>query len=106
MAERRQKDLFARLADAGEEALTRLGSTPGTDRFVGALTTMRDQLEALTNRVRGLDALERRVEELERQVAKLSKPASASRSRTSSSSAAKKASGSTTRRSSSSSKKS
>ena len=84
MAQRGQKDLLARLADAAEEGLTRLGATPGMDRVAGVMGTMREQMEALSTRVRGIDALERRIEELERQVAKLSKPSSSSASASSS----------------------
>lgn len=80
MAQRGQKDLLARLADAAEEGLTRLGATPGMDRVAGVMGTMREQMEALSTRVRGIDALERRIEELERQVAKLSKPSSSASS--------------------------
>lgn len=73
MAQRGQKDLLARLADAGEEALSRLASSPGMDRVTGVMTNMRDQVDALANRVRGLEALERRVAELERKVERMSK---------------------------------
>lgn len=73
MAKRKQKDVLTRLADAGEEALSRLASSPGVDRVTGALTNLKDQVDALANRVRGMEALEKRVEELERKVARLSK---------------------------------
>jgi hypothetical protein len=109
MAQQRgQKDLLARLADAGEDALTRLASTPGTEKVFGAMTTMRDQVDALANKVRGIDALERRIEDLEKQVAKLSKPStSSSRSRSSSGTAKSSSSAarSTTKKSSASSTK-
>lgn len=78
MAQRTQKDLLTRLADAGEEAIQRLASTPGADRLMGVMTNMREQMDALTSRVRGMEGLERRVEKLEREVAKLSKSASKS----------------------------
>ena len=73
MAQRGQKDLLARLADAGEEALQRLASSPGADRVTGAVTAMRDQLDALTTKVRGIDQLEKRIDALERKVDRLSK---------------------------------
>jgi hypothetical protein len=66
-----RKDLLSRLADAGEDAIARLGDTPGADRFTGAVTAMRDRLDELQRRVRGLDELERRVAALE---AKLAEP--------------------------------
>ena len=73
MAKRKQKDVLARLADAGEEALNRLASSPGMDRITGALTNLKDQVDTLASRVRGMEALEKRVGELERKVERLSK---------------------------------
>ena len=78
MAERGQKDLLARLADAGEEAIQRLASSPGADRITGALTSMRDQVDALTQKVRGIDRLEKRVDALERKIDRLSRASSSS----------------------------
>src|SRR5215211_5675158 len=108
MAQKGQKDMLARLADAGEEALTRLAQSPGAERVLGVMTNMRDQVDALGTRVRGLEGLEKRVNDLEREVRKLSKPSTAaSGSRSGSSSTARKTSSSSTaRRSSGSTKKS
>ena len=75
MAKRKQKDVLARLADAGEEALSRLASSPGRDRVTGAVTNLKDQVDALASRVRGMEALEKRVAALERKVERLSKAA-------------------------------
>jgi hypothetical protein len=83
MAQRGQKDLIARLADAGEEALSRLASSPGMDRVSGVLTNMRDQVDALAGRVRGLEDLEKRLAALERKVDRLSKPSAAPARKTS-----------------------
>jgi hypothetical protein len=77
MAHRGQKDLLARLADAGEEALSRLASSPGMDRVTGVMTNMRDQVDALAGRVRGLEDLEKRLGELERKVDRLSRQSTA-----------------------------
>ncbi|SRR6266508_2465277 len=66
------KDLLTRLADAGEDALKRLGDQPGMDRMVNFANSTRDRLDELTKRVRGVDALEKRVTKLEQQVAALS----------------------------------
>jgi hypothetical protein len=63
-----RKDLLTRLADAGEDAITRLAGSPGTDRMVGVANTMRARVDELQRRVRGLDDLERRVAELERRL--------------------------------------
>lgn len=81
MAQRGQKDLLARLADAGEDALSRFASSPRMDRVTGVLTSMKDQVDALASKVRGMDALEKRVTELERKVERISKSSSSSGSR-------------------------
>jgi polyhydroxyalkanoate synthesis regulator phasin len=83
MAQRGQKDLLMRLADAGEEALTRLASSPGMERVTGAVTNLKDQVDALASKVRGMDALEKRIEELERKVERLSKSSGSSSRKTS-----------------------
>ena len=95
MATREPKDLLTRLADRGEEAIQRLSDAPGADRLLGVAQSLRDRLDEMQRRVRGLDELERRVEALERRVDELSAPSAApgrSRSR-SGSGTAKKASG-------------
>jgi hypothetical protein len=83
MAQRRQKDLLARLADAGEEALSRLASSPGMDRVTGVMTNMRDQVDALAGRVRGLEDLEKRLGDLERKVDRLSRESTGTARKTS-----------------------
>jgi ubiquinone biosynthesis protein UbiJ len=81
MAQRGQKDLLARLADAGEEALSRLASSPGLERVTGVISNLKDQVDALASRVRGLEALEKRVDALERKVERLSKSSGSTGSR-------------------------
>jgi len=76
-----KKDLLTRLADAGEEALNRLGDGPGMARMLGFANSTRDRLDELTKRVRGIEALEQRVTKLERQVAALSGTSSSSTKR-------------------------
>ena len=65
------KDLVARLAGAGEEALTRIVEMPGGQRLVEAVLALRDRLDDLQGRLRSLDPLERRVTELEQRLATL-----------------------------------
>jgi uncharacterized protein (DUF3084 family) len=77
MAEAR-KDLLGRLADLSEEAIQRLSEAPGADRVVQTLNTLRDRLDELQKRVRGLEELERRLAALEKKVDRLSKGAAAS----------------------------
>jgi ubiquinone biosynthesis protein UbiJ len=81
-----QKDLLTRLSDAGEEALSRVAGSPATTRLVETVGGMRDRLDEVQKKVRGLDALERRVAKLEERVDELSKPkrsAASTRSRAS-----------------------
>ena len=83
MAQRGQKDLLVRLADAGEEALTRFATSPRLDRVTGVMTNLKDQVDALASKVRGMEALEKRVGELERKVERLSKSSGSSPRKTS-----------------------
>jgi uncharacterized protein YoxC len=70
-AQKDQKDLLARLTDMSEEAITRLSEAPGADRVLGYANTMRERMDELQRKVRGIDALEKRVSDLEKQVKKL-----------------------------------
>jgi hypothetical protein len=65
------KDLLTRLADAGEDALSRLTEKPAIDRVTAFASSTRDRLDELTKRVRGIDALDARLTKLEKQVAAL-----------------------------------
>ena len=74
-------DLLGRLADLSEDAIHRLSDAPGADRVIGALNTMRDRLDELQKRVRGLEELEKRLAAVEKKVEKLGKSASTPASR-------------------------
>jgi len=80
---RQRTDLVSKLTDAGEEAINRLHDAPGADRLLAVATNMRDRVDELTKKVRGIDAMEKRLRDLERQVEKLGGGAkkTASRSR-------------------------
>jgi TolA-binding protein len=69
---RQRTDLLSKLTDAGEEAINRLHDAPGADRLLAVATNMRDRVDELTKKVRGIDAMEKRLRDLERQVEKLS----------------------------------
>jgi hypothetical protein len=73
MAGTRRNDLLGRLADLSEDAIQRLSEAPGADRVLGAMNSMRDRVDELQKRVRGLEDLEKRVAALERKVDKLNK---------------------------------
>lgn len=79
----KQKDLLNRLADVGEEAFTRVAGSQTTSRLVDSITGLRERMDELQRKVRGLDELEQRVVKLEKQVAELKKPKT-TRSRTTS----------------------
>ena len=83
MAEERRTDLLSKLAELSEEAMHRLQEAPGGDRVVGAMNTMRDRLDELQRRVRGIDELEERLTALEKKVDKLAKPSSSTAKKTS-----------------------
>src|ERR687888_1038215 len=76
MAVREPKDLLTMLADRGEEAIQRHSDAPGADRLLGAAQALRDRLDEMQKRIRGIDALEKRVAELEKRVEALSAPSS------------------------------
>ena len=77
------KDLLSRLAEAGEEAIKRLGDAPGADRLADVANTLRGRVDELQKKVRGQDELERRVADLEQRLAALEpKPAPRKRSTT------------------------
>jgi polyhydroxyalkanoate synthesis regulator phasin len=65
------KDLLTRLAEAGEEALSRVGELPGGQRLVETVNGLRERLDELQSRLRSLDPLERRVTALEQRLAAL-----------------------------------
>lgn len=94
MAQPRQS-IVDRLADLGEEAIQRIGSAPGGDRVLAAMAGTRDRLDDLQKRVRGLEALDKRVDEIEARLDKLEgKPKSASPPRKSTSTTRKSGSSS------------
>src|ERR671935_1544520 len=93
MAVREPKDLLTMLADRGEEAIQRLSDAPGADRLLGAAQALRDRMDEMQKRIRGIDALEKRVTELEKKVEALSTPSTRRRTTTSKPRARKPASG-------------
>lgn len=77
------KAFVSRLTDAGEEALQRLAELPGGQRALGAMNDLRNRVDELGKKVRGIEELERRIARLEKQVADL-KPRRAATTRASS----------------------
>jgi len=75
-----EKDFMTRLADAGEDALHRLTELPGGQKAVAAFNDLRNRVDELAKKVRGIDALEVRVTKLEKELAALKKSRRASES--------------------------
>jgi hypothetical protein len=77
MADRSGQDLLTKLSDRGEEALGKIAEVPGGARVAEAIRTLRDQVDTLQKRARGVDGLEAKITQLERRVAHLegTKPA-------------------------------
>jgi hypothetical protein len=80
-----QRDFFTRLAEAGEDAIQRLGDAPGAHRFAQTVNTLRERVEEMQRKVRGIDVLEKRIEKLEHRLTALEKKTTTARRRTSSS---------------------
>jgi hypothetical protein len=83
----KQKDLLGRLGDAGEEAISRVAGSQTASRLIESVGGVRERLDEMQKKVRGIDELEERVAKLEKQVAEMAKPkrsSSSSRSRASS----------------------
>ena len=72
---RKDKDALSRLADRGEEALSKLADLPGGTKALKALNDLRDRVDELGKKVRGIDVLERRIAALEKELAALKRGA-------------------------------
>ena len=77
--EKSTQDVIGRLANRGEDALQRLAELPGGTKAVKAFNDLRERVDELSRKVRGVDALEQRVAKLEKELTALKraqKPAS------------------------------
>jgi phage shock protein A len=59
------------LASLGEEVLEKASQNPRTARLVQSAAQAKDRVDDLTKRVRGLEAMEKRIAELESRLDKL-----------------------------------
>ena len=66
-----RQDIFSKLADAGEEVIARVAGIPGAARALEQAQTSLHRLDDLQKRLLGVEAIERRVVELEAKVASL-----------------------------------
>ena len=66
-----RQDIFSKLADAGEEVIARVAGIPGAARALEQAQSSLHRLDDLQKRLLGVEALERRIVELEAKVASL-----------------------------------
>ena len=68
----KQNDIVARFSGLTQDALQKLTEVPGGTRVVDMLNESKARLDDMQKKLRGLDALEKRVAKLEKQVSALS----------------------------------
>ena len=77
------KSPLDRLASLGEEVLGKAAHNPTAARVLQGAVQMKDRVDDLTKRVRGLEGMEKRLTQLEKRLAKLEgsakKPASSAK---------------------------
>jgi hypothetical protein len=71
MAKPSQRNLVTRLADAGEEAIQRLGNAPGGDRLLGAVNALRERVDDMQKNMRAIATIEKRLDAIERRLDKV-----------------------------------
>ena len=59
------------MTSLGEEVIGKASQNPNVARVVGAATQMKDRVDDLSKRVRGLEGMEKRIGELEARLKKL-----------------------------------
>ena len=65
------KSTLDRLTSLGEEVIGKASQNPSLARVVGAATQLKDRVDDLSKRVRGLEGMEKRIGELELRLKKL-----------------------------------
>jgi len=65
------KTTFDRLTSLGEEVIGKASKNPTAARVLQGAMQMKDRVDDLTRRVRGLEAMEKRLGHLEKRLAKL-----------------------------------
>jgi len=71
MANTTQKNLVTMLADAGEEAIQRLGNAPGGDRVLGAVNALRERVDDMQKSMRTIPTIEKRLDKIEKRLDKI-----------------------------------
>jgi hypothetical protein len=65
------RDMIARLADRGEQTIAKLADLPGGTKALKAVNDLRERVDELGKKVRGIDELEKRLAKVERELATL-----------------------------------
>lgn len=68
------KNPLSSLSSFSEDLFGKASKNPAATKFLQGANQLRERVDDLSRRVRGLDVLEQRVAELEQRVAKLEKP--------------------------------
>jgi hypothetical protein len=66
-----KKNPIDRLTSLGEEVLGKASQNPTAARFIQTATQVKDHVDDLSKRVRGLEGMEKRLAQLERRLAKI-----------------------------------
>ncbi len=86
------KTTLDRLTSLGEEVIGKASQNPNLSRVVQAAMQLKDRVDDLSKRVRGLEGMEKKMVELEQRVAKLEGTKKRAASSTAAKSATKKTS--------------
>ena len=65
------KSTLERLTSLGDEVIGKASQNPNLARVVGAATQLKDRVDDLSKRVRGLESMEKRIAELDERLKKL-----------------------------------
>ena len=65
---------ISQLASIGEEVLGKASQNPTAARVIGGAMQLKDRVDDLSKRVRGLEAMEQRIAALEQRIDELEKP--------------------------------
>jgi cell division protein FtsB len=65
---------ISQLASIGEEVLGKASQNPTAARVIGSAMQLKDRVDDLSKRVRGLEAMEQRIAALEARIDELEKP--------------------------------
>jgi hypothetical protein len=66
-----RRSIISQMASLGEDALGRLAQNPTTGRMMQSAVELKERVDDLARRVRGLEELEQRVEGLEQRLGRL-----------------------------------